>query len=212
MKREEFLDALKKRLSRLPDDELENVLNYYNEIFLDAGVENEEQTAKNLGSVDDIARQIYADNNISPDGNPEFIMEEAIDIRYEKFSSEAEQSPQKKKGMSFGGKLLLIILLFPIWFPVITVVSAVLFSVAVTFIALGFSLGIAGAVLTAVGVTTLITAPPIGMITVGTGLILLSLGIIIAKPLFKRVWSGLVSILNWLTGKAHGFLADRGAA
>ncbi|WP_124098409.1 DUF1700 domain-containing protein [Ruminococcus sp. Marseille-P6503] len=207
MKREEFLEQLKKRLSRLPDDELENVLDYYNEIFLDAGTENEEQTAKNLGSIDDIARQIYADNNIAPDGNPEFIMEEVVDKRH----SEAEPPSEKEKGMSFGGKLLLIILLFPIWLPLIAVISAVLFSVAVTFIALGFSLGIAGAALTAVGVFTIFTAPPIGMVTAGTGLVLLSLGTIIAKPLFKRVWSGLVSLLNWLTGKAHGFLADRGA-
>lgn len=211
MRREEFLDTLKKRLSRLPEDELKNVLDYYNEIFLDAGEENEEQTAKNLGSIDDIVRQIYADNDISPDGDAEFIPK-AFEKRYDESETRANDSSQKENGMSFGGKLLLVIILFPIWFPVIAAVSAVLFSVAVIFIAVGFSLGIAGIALIVAGAIAFFTAPPIGMITAGVGLILLALTIFAGKPLFRCVWSWFVSLLNRLTGKAHKFFADRGAA
>ena len=76
MKRQDFLDALRARLNRLPAEELEDALDYYNEIFLDAGEENEEETAESLGSIDDIARQIYAENGIEPDGRPTFILDE----------------------------------------------------------------------------------------------------------------------------------------
>ena len=212
MKRKEFLEQLKSRLNRLPDDELNNVLDYYNEIFLDAGEENEEETAENLGNIDDIARQIYADNNIAPDGKPEFIMDEAAYRKYGENSSNDSRTAtnsQVGSGMSVSGKILLVILLFPIWFPILAAVSAVLFSVAVTFIALGFTLGISGAALTAAGIVTVFTAPPIGLITAGTGLVILSLGLFIAKPLFKSVLRGFASFLNWLVSKAHGIFADR---
>lgn len=211
MRREEFLDTLKKRLSRLPEDELKNVLDYYNEIFLDAGEENEDQTAKNLGSIDDIVRQIYADNDISPDGDAEFIPEKAAINRGGQSQPGADAATATQGGMSFGGKLLLVIILFPIWFPLMAAVFAVLFSVAVIFIAVGLSLGIAGIALFAAGVVALFSAPPIGMITMGVGLILLALAIFAGKPLFRCVWSWFVSLLNRLTGKAHNFFADRGA-
>ena len=46
MKRIEFITELSRKLYKLPKEELESVLSYYDEIFLDAGIENEEETAE----------------------------------------------------------------------------------------------------------------------------------------------------------------------
>ena len=75
MTRIEFLAELSRKLDKLPKEEFENVLRYYDEVFLDAGVDKESETAENLGSIDEIARQILIDNNIAPDGEPEFFVE-----------------------------------------------------------------------------------------------------------------------------------------
>ena len=79
MRREEFISELKKKLGRLPAEELDDAVAYYDELFLDAGEENEEKTAASLGSIDAIARQIYIDNGIDPDGKAEFLMEEYVE-------------------------------------------------------------------------------------------------------------------------------------
>ena len=79
MTRQEFLDKLSAKLDKLPAEERENALDYYNEIFMDAGEENEEKTAEEIGSIDDIARQIYTENGIDPDGKPKFMMEDFVD-------------------------------------------------------------------------------------------------------------------------------------
>lgn len=213
MKREEFLGKLKTGLDRLPPDELESVLDYYNEIFLDAGEENEEQTAQSLGNTDDIIRQIYVENGIDPDGRPEFIMGDAVDNRSANFQyNECAGNYNKggKTGMTFLSKLLLLILLFPIWFPIATVVCALLFSLAVTVAALVFSLGIVGIVFSVVGIVTIFIAPPIGLVTAGIGLILTGLLTLIFRPVCSSVWRGLTGFVNWcVSGVRRLFIGRR---
>lgn len=50
MNREEYMAALEKHLRKLPRDERENALVYYNEYFDDAGPENEDRVIGELGS------------------------------------------------------------------------------------------------------------------------------------------------------------------
>lgn len=63
MSKQELLEALKKRLSGLPLEDVEERLNFYSEMIddrIEEG-ETEEDAVAGIGAVDDIARQIIAD-------------------------------------------------------------------------------------------------------------------------------------------------------
>lgn len=61
MNRNEFMTELKKRLNKLPYDEIKEAVDYYEEYFDDAGKENEQNVIAELGTPAGIASQIIAD-------------------------------------------------------------------------------------------------------------------------------------------------------
>lgn len=61
MNRIEFMEQLELLLSDIPADEKEEALEFYNNYFEDAGLENEEQILKELGSPEKVARTIKSD-------------------------------------------------------------------------------------------------------------------------------------------------------
>ena len=63
-----FMSILKKKLKRLPKEELYNVTNYYEEYFQDSN-KSEEEVIAELGSPSIIASQILSDYAISDKGN-----------------------------------------------------------------------------------------------------------------------------------------------
>lgn len=233
MKREEFLSRLRSGLDRLPPDELENVLDYYNEIFLDAGVENEEQTAKNLGSVDDIIRQTYADNNIDPDGRPEYyvggrfedaderdgIYDEDSRFGYNNnytgssFAERNEQPQPKRKAsdrvFSMIGKLALLVLLFPIWFPLILVAAILVLVFVLVGGVLAFVLGICGGAIVIGGIFTVIPVPPVGLAMIGAGLMIIGIFSMIALPSLKGTWKGFAALCRKISNSIHNLLFNR---
>lgn len=217
MKREEFLSELRRRLDRLPQEELENVLDYYDEIFLDAGAENEEQTAENLGSIDDIVRQIYVENGISPDGRPEFVMGDAIDNRGEQNGYTEQNGGYRQANvgdniMSLLGKIAIAILLFPIWFPLMLVGIVLSLVFSLVGIILDFVLGAVGISFLVVGMITIFTVPPLGLVMTGAGLIMTGIFALIAVPVCKGAWRGLVRLCNSFAEKFHGLFFSKGAA
>lgn len=212
MKREEFISELRLRLGRLPKDELEDALDYYNELFLDGGEENEEKTAASLGSVDQVARQIYVDNGIDPDGRPQFMMEEYIDPKEN--SSEQQEGPlpinqplrnanaAPQLGANWA-KILLAIVLFPIWFPI--------FIVCLVFTCLGLFLGfILLAVIGIVGCAAIISGvlnityfPPFGLCCIGGGLMLLGIFGFLFPRFGRGSLRGIRNGVNKIINRAH---------
>ena len=61
MNKKEFLRKLRSELSRLPEEEREDAIRYYEEYIDDAGEENEEKAVSELGNPAKIATQIKAD-------------------------------------------------------------------------------------------------------------------------------------------------------
>ena len=63
MRKQEFLAALRKGLSRLPQDDLEERLTFYSEMLADRMEEgvSEEEAISAIGNVEDIVRQAVAD-------------------------------------------------------------------------------------------------------------------------------------------------------
>ncbi len=130
MKKKEFLDALSRGLSPLPKRERDERVNFYREMIddrIEEGIPEEEAVA-GVGTVDGIVSQILSER-------PAVVKE------------------QRRSGA--GGKVGLILLLvlgFPVWFPIllsvfVTVVS-VIFSLFVTLwaVELSFAAGAIGGV------------------------------------------------------------------
>ncbi len=204
MTRIEFISELSRKLNRLPKEELDNVLSYYDEVFLDAGVGNEAETAEKLGSIDDIVRQIYADNNIAPDGEPEYYVETPDN------NSMANNTANKNnQGTSFAIKLLIILLTFPIWLPVIGAVASIVLSIVVTFFAIAFAFLVTGIACIIIGIIELFNAPVIGIMTLGVGLILIGLFGLVAYPLLKVVFRGFRALFNKIISACHNFIEKR---
>lgn len=61
MNRADYMAALRRALSVLPEEERANALRYYEEYFDDAGPENEAKAIEELGEPAKVAAQILAD-------------------------------------------------------------------------------------------------------------------------------------------------------
>jgi len=60
MNRHEFIEQLKKKLRKLPFDEIKEAVEYYEQYFDEAGEENEQEVLAELGSASEVAAQIIA--------------------------------------------------------------------------------------------------------------------------------------------------------
>lgn len=120
MRKQEFLDALRMRLSGLPKQELDERLSFYSEIIedrIEEGLTEEEATSE-IGSVDEIAQQILADVPLAR------IAKERI----------------KRKGRLNVGETILLVLGSPIWLSLLIAVAAVILSLYVVMWSLIISL------------------------------------------------------------------------
>lgn len=64
MNKKEFLQRLRESLIQMPEEEISAAVKYYEEYFDEAGVENEEKVLMELGSPEQVAKQILADGGI----------------------------------------------------------------------------------------------------------------------------------------------------
>lgn len=72
MNKQQFLSALRRALSGLPDAERDNVMQYYEDYFLDAEGESEEEIIRGLGNPQKIADDILREyRELQPHANPQ---------------------------------------------------------------------------------------------------------------------------------------------
>lgn len=112
MTKAEFLAELRAAISGLPEADIEKSLDFYSEM-IDDRVEDglpEEEAVAALGSIEDIKTQILKDIPITK------IIKEKV----------------KPKRSFRGWEIALIILGFPLWFPLLIAAAAILFSIWVS--------------------------------------------------------------------------------
>lgn len=112
----EFLLSLNEKLSALPQDEVRERLNFYSEMIEDRMEEglSEEEAVAAVGDVGEIAESIMAElsqNKSEP-------------------STEAESDKKPKRRMS-GMEIALLIIGFPLWFPLLIAAFVVALSLCV---------------------------------------------------------------------------------
>lgn len=110
MKKTEFLSQLRQKLSIMPRRDVEKTLEYYSEMiddYMESGYSQEAAVAK-MGSVNDVAAQILANAQNSV------------------YEAPYVQKQKKSKSM-----IVLLILGFPLWFPLLIVAFSVLLVIAI---------------------------------------------------------------------------------
>ena len=183
MTKTEFLSELKKALEGLPEEDIEKSLEYYSEM-IDDRIEDgltEEEAVADLGSIEDIRAQIVKDTPITR------IIKEKI----------------KPKRTLSCLEITLLIVGFPIWFPLLASVAATLFSIWVSLWAVVISFYAVEAAFMASAVGGIIAS--VVMLTVGnsvTGLFLFgcSLASVGLGILWIFVCKYSTKGLVWLTG------------
>lgn len=108
MNKQMFLQALQRGLAGLPQEDIDGRLNFYSEMIDDRVEEGltEEEAVAQIGPVEEVIRQIIAETPITR------IVKEKV-------------RPAKGRG---AGSTLLLVLGFPLWFPLLIAAGAVVFS------------------------------------------------------------------------------------
>ena len=183
MTKNDFLTELRAALEGLPEEDVEKSLEYYSEM-IDDRIEDglsEEEAVADLGSIEDIRAQIVKDTPITK------LIKEKI----------------KPKRTLSGLEITLLIVGFPIWFPLLASAAATLFSIWFSLWAVVISFYAVEAAFMASAVGGIIAA--VVMLTVGnslSGLFLLgcSLACVGLGILWIFVCKYSTKGLVWLTG------------
>lgn len=191
MNRKEYIYHLKNRLRNLPKEEIDNAVEYVNEMFDDAGTENEACIIENLGSPAKFAAQIKAEFTINQQEN--------------------ENVVKKSNGWKSLFMILLGILALPIGLPLLIAVACFGFAI---ILVLGILLFIAAIMVISLifiifsllgsGISLLSVSLGGGLILIGcsllgiSGTVLLIVGLIFCYRKLKPI---VIKAFGWIYNK-----------
>lgn len=168
MTKQAFIDGLRQGLAGLPGGDIEERINFYSEM-IDDRIEDglgEEEAVAEIGNLSDVISQIYSETPLT------HIVKDRI----------------KPKRELKTWEIVLIVLGFPVWLPILITVFAlflafyiVMIAIAVALYSIAITLVLSGIASIAFAVMYIITyagANPLNMIAyIGAGLVLAGLGI-----------------------------------
>jgi uncharacterized membrane protein len=176
MNKVQYLAELRRLLARLPEQEREAALQYYREYFEEAGFDSDADVSAELGHPQKVAAQILADSAMA-------MMQQPV-------------KPPLRRRISYWWYVLLGILAAPVALPIVISALAVLGAAVITLLVL-FCVGgglfiaavAAGITLCASGIAIIWHETIVGLLLIGTGLMLLALLMILLIPAFWLVKS-----------------------
>ena len=223
MNRQEFFRRLEYLLRAIPENERMDALAYYNDYFDDAGIENEQQVIRELGSPEAVAQMIL-DDYYSSQQNQSTYTKESNQYGRNKESKNENTSGiiHKIKNMSRSNKILIIILLvftFPIWigivaglFGVIVGLLGGLFGIVVGAGGAGIGMLLGGFGCLTIGVLRVLAAPAEGIVAIGIGALFVAIGVLLlvlcVQLIFKWIPIILKAIVKWTKGLLNGQKGD----
>lgn len=186
MNKDSFISRLDELLKDLPDTERIEALEYYQEYFDDAGVENEASVLQELGSPEEVAHNIRGEL-----AEKELVLKNQQQEKQHENTDQTESRQQatepKKKNPVVVGILVALLCIFaiPVGIPMVTgafgIVVGILATLAGIVIALyvgAFALLFSGIVLVGVAIVNCIVAPLVAALLLGVGLLLFGLGLL----------------------------------
>ncbi len=191
MKKKDFIRELKFKIRKLDKKEVEDIISYYSELIddrIEQG-ENEEDIILSLGSIDLIAKNIFEEKNISNE-DIEIVESEIVDNKKAKYNNDTTVL-----------KILLLVLLFPLWISlgvffltILIIILSVFFAIAVSSIAL-----IASGIFTLIGSFIHFAFNfGAGIIQLGVSFLIIALGLLLFSilPLFGKLGKGFIKIMK----------------
>ena len=198
MTKDEFIDQLRKNLSGLPKEEIDDRISFYEEMIDDKIQDGykEEDVIADLGSPDKVAREIIGD------------------VPLRKIIKERVTPKRSLKAW----EIVLIILGFPIWFPLVLAILIiflsgfiVIWSLMLSIVVVDISFVTAGGGAIGVGFMTFFNNSKsfgvfefgIGIFSIGLGLLLVFFTKSIITALVKVTKKMLVGTKNLVVGKGE---------
>lgn len=169
MTKREFLEALNDELLPLSEDERSAAIKYYSDYIDDAGEENLAAVLEELGSPSQVAASIKADAEIGRNMPPQ-----------------TKQAPQqaapqpKRNGMSAWG-LVLLIVLSPVWIPLLAAVGGIILGLFGTFIGMlvaGVVMVLVAIAMIIIGIITMLETPMVGLLLIGVSMLIAGIGVL----------------------------------
>lgn len=220
MNRVEFMQQLERLLSDVSESDRLDALAYYSDYFDEAGVENEAQVIRELGSPEKVATIIKTDLN--PFGNveaeyTEHGYENGREANYINTPATQEASSKEKKKREFPLALIIILVVFasPILvgigggalgvilgvlgaiFGIIVSVIVTVFAVAIALLACGIACVVVGVVLIVVGLMRAVISSVEGLVLVGVGGITFALGVLFTILFVWCAFKWLPALFRW---------------
>lgn len=208
MNRTEYMAALRRALAVLPEEERASALRYYEEYFDDAGPENEQKVIADLGAPETVAAQILADYR-------------EVAAVPQADGAAAQPARRRLRGVSPWLLLVLVLLAIPVGIPLAGVILGLIAAVlgvllSVVLVAAAFivvvPLGLLASGIMLCGFSfALWGAPASAVTTLGCGLALFALGILVSllfiklctlfvPPLFRLC----IAVIRWPIDKIRG--------
>ncbi|PMC35649.1 hypothetical protein CJ195_17835 [Bacillus sp. UMB0899] len=190
MSRDEYLKKLRSKIKKLPNEEIEEAIDYYEEYFVEAGEENTESVIARLGSPSYVASQILADYAIK-------------DLDSQKSST--------KKNFSAMWFIILAIFASPIALPLVLVIICLAFTLILlcgvtilTFFVFVVSLPLSGFFSMIAGIGVIAQDWQTSIFFIGIGLIAIGIGVLLFSPFMqfsKKTSTTIVRIMKSLLDK-----------
>jgi len=192
MNRIEYMTKLASLLQDIPEVERRDAMKYYNDYFDEAGEENEEQVIREFGAPEEVAENIKADLKGKTENTTHGQQEEyqSAGQQYQMNHQENKQSSeyqygtsddQKKKNARIGKIVLIValaIIIGPVLIPIIGGILAAGLAMALTIIIAGAAIAIVGISLVISGSVILLPQTAAGLALIGSGLIIMVLGVV----------------------------------
>lgn len=203
MTKGEFIRELERRLSRLPEAEKRDAIEYYNDYFAEAGIADDMVIPTSMEQPEQIAKTILEDYSADA------VKEKNKYYYSEDTETTATSSPVQKitsNSTNLAVAIILIVLFSPAILGVVSGVGGTLIGLLVALVAMAISCTIAGIVL--IGTAFAASGAAGGMILAGSGLLLIALGIVSA--VLTIMYCGrfipwcvkmCVELYNWAFGK-----------
>ena len=221
MNRVEFMQQLERLLSDVSESDRLDALAYYNDYFDEAGIENEAQVIRELGSPEKVVATIKMDLNSSGNTAAEYTehgYEDGREVNNINTPATREVSSQEqKKKRDFPLALIIILVVFasPLLvglgggalgiilgvlgaiFGIIVAVIVSVFAVAVALFACGIACVVAGAACIVVGLIRAVTSGVEGLVLIGVGGITFALGVLFTILFVWCAFKWLPALFRW---------------
>ncbi|AKP64239.1 hypothetical protein FC99_GL000466 [Levilactobacillus koreensis JCM 16448] len=202
----DYIQAVQKLLGQLTTAEQQDVIEYYQEYLMDAGIETYEQAVDELGTPRSLARKVLADYSIRSSSQESQSIKSRSDIQ------------ATKNNVKTVWLIILALLSTPVTIPILILIgalfvafAAVIFGLVVAAFAVFLSIIAVGVLGVVLGVTTFFQAPWTGVFYLGMGLAALGaswIGWLIVKWFGSKViWA-----LSWAAKKIYNRFIPRSRA